>query len=475
MPRSWWGLFGLGFVWHALWARTMPWPVDMDAQYYLLVARNIADGLGAGTASLWNLSILPEALPLAADLHWMPLPSRVLVPFVVLFGASGAWIPQALLGAAWGPLTAWLARDLGGTDGAALGAGVLAASGSVYVRSLSAPDCYALFGVLGALGLYHVSRGKDVGVLIVALLAGFTRNDGFLLGLALAMGFGGRQRMQVAGAALLAPLLWTLRGWAVAGGDYLAARRLAANTGDYLSVFDGVNHAPLGLLDRASALVAAVPDLVEVLVTPGMLLLTPLTLWVGWEQRERAWVRSFWWAVLAVPVVTVWLAPAVATHGTLFRTSAAMLPAHLALGAVGLSRLGAWSAEARGYSAAFLPGLFAGAYLFIVTGMGLQRAATPMRPSECARVAELPSDAPVFTSRPLEMELLCHRPGVMLTRSTPRDRVARVAERYGVRFVVVSPDGRLDEGSVREQDLTGLLPAGWLVRSEGVWAAPAAP
>lgn len=472
MNERWWPwlCFLLALVLHAGWASTVQTPDDLDAQYYLLVARNLATGQGAVTASLWNLSLLPEALPLAADLHWMPLPSRVLVPGLWLWPARGDQLVSVLLASAWAPLAWALARALAAERSVALGAALLAASGGVYARYLVMPDCYALYGLLGGLGLLAVVRGSWSGAAVVAALAALTRNDGLLLGPCLALGFVGWRAWGVAAVGPLASAAWMLRNHLLAGSAYWEARQLSTQTADYLTLFTGELHEPLSVLGRAEALVGAAPELAAFWLTPGLLVLTPPMAWAAWQHRAERWVRVLLVYVALAPVITVWLAPAIALHGTLYRSGAAMLPGQLALAAIGLHAAGGWTERVRGYPRPFVPALLGGAYVLIALGMGAQRAVEPRRPQECALVAGLPAGAPVLTSRPLEMELNCGRPGVMVTRVTSAERVALVVGRYGVRHAVASEDRWTDEGSVAARHLERLLP-GW--RRDGlVFTAP---
>lgn len=461
-------LFVAAVVLHGAWALTIPVPEDWDAQYYLAVARHLAGGDGAVTLSLWNLSILPETLPLAADLHWMPGPARVLVPGVWLWPAHGDQLVTVLLAACWVPIAWALAKDLGASPSVALGAAALCASGGVYARLLSTPDCYALYGVCGGIGLVAVARDRLDLVVVAAVAASLIRNDGFLLGLCLAVG---ARHWAPAVAALTATAAWSARSAWIGGDDWWHARAIASSSGEYLAMYDGVLAEPLSVGGRLAHTVAAWPEVLEVLVTPGLIVLTPLIGWAAWRHRRRPWVPAFLLFVLGTPVVTLLLAPAVAQHGTLYRSGAAMFPGHMALAAVGLALLSDAAERHRGYPRAFLPCVLGSAFLVISQGVAWQGATALQRPPECALVAEVPPEAPIFTSRPLEMELLCGRPGIMLTRTTPLSRVTEVARRYDVQWAVVSPDAWLDEGSVAERHVRRVLPS-WEPASTRLFRAP---
>ncbi len=219
------GLWALGVLVHGAWALTVAGPTDWDPAYYSEVAANLAAGEGAVTRAAWLHAWLPSALPQPADLHWMPLPSRVLVPEALL----GGWgqVTTVLLGACWAPLAWALARALGAAPGVALLAGVLGASGLGYARFLSTPDSIALYGVVGSVGWLALARSRlsERSLPVWAALAALTRGDGFLLGLA----WSGPRRWWAGLAGLGAFAAWQLRGVAVGGERFLALRRSVAS------------------------------------------------------------------------------------------------------------------------------------------------------------------------------------------------------------------------------------------------------
>lgn len=452
-----WALLALGLVVHTLWASTQPSPTEMDAQYYLAVAQNIAEGRGAVTRSLWNLSYLPPDLPMPADLHWMPLPSRVIVPGVLL-GAGGDRLLEALLAACWGPLAWRLAGHL--PVSRPWLAGLLALAGGVYARLLSSPDCYALYGLLGGLGLLAVAERRVALAVAVGALAALTRNDGLLWAPCLALGLTGPARWLVGASGPLAFAAWTLRNHTIGGADWWEARRLVTSTTDYVVMFDGVPRAMVDLPGRFAALVHAWSDLLAFWLTPGMIVLTLPAAWAMWQRREDGWVRTLGVYLALAPLAAVWAAPALATHGTLYRSGAATLCGQLALAVLGLEALAEAGQRLRGYPRPFTLGLLSGAFVLVSAGQGWTQAHKRARVPECDAVADLPPGEPVFTSRPLEMELRCDRPGVMITRGITPERAAEVAERYGVRFVVVAEPGWRDEGSITADDVERVLP-GW--------------
>lgn len=452
---------------HCLWAATQPEPTETDAQYYLTVARNIAEGRGAVSRSLWNLSYLPPSLPMPADLHWMPLPSRVLVPFAWLgLDERAAGVSLAAL---WGPLGWALARRL--DAGRPELAGILAISGGIYARLLSSPDCYALYGLLGGLGLLAAAEKRPWLAVSVGALAALTRNDGLLLSPCLALAFGGAARWLIFASGPAAYAAWTWRNLQIGGEAWWESRRRLGAAPDYVALFDGADRGALDLLGRLGRLAEALPDLVGYLLTPTLLLLLLPASYGLWLRRDRGLVRSLLAYVLLSPPLTVLAAPVIALHGTLDRSGTATFCAQMALAVVGLEALAEILLRARGYPRAFTAGVLSVGFVAASIGQGLKQASLPERPSECPLVAGLPPGQPVFTSRPLEMELSCGRPGVMITRALPPERASLVAERYGVRVAVACEPGFLDEGSLTIEAASEVLP-GWLPLGEQVYRAP---
>jgi hypothetical protein len=176
------GLALLGLLWHGLWATTVPGPLDWDPAYYRDVAQHILAGEGAVSGAAWQAALTAGPLPVPADLHWMPLPSRVLLPGLALWPARGDQLTTALLAAAWAPLAWALARALGLRPAAAALAGLWAATGLGWVRFLSTPDVFALYGVIGAVGWLAVLRGATGWAAASAVAAALSRGDGFLFG-----------------------------------------------------------------------------------------------------------------------------------------------------------------------------------------------------------------------------------------------------------------------------------------------------
>ncbi len=448
-------LFLLALVWHTGWALAGPAPVDWDPSYYRALAARLAAGGAAEAWSVWNLSWLPASLPYPADLHWMPLPSRVLVPFLWAWPDIGDRIASVLLASGLAPIAWALARRLGGGPRAALLAAALAGSGLQYGWMLTVPDSIAPYALLGGLGALAVADGRVAAAALVAAAAAWTRNDGFLLGPCLALALSRpRDMLVVAVAGPVAAAAWHLRNLGVLGDEY-AALRAAATGALHLDAF------VLGVASEAG--MAARARVVGPALAQGYALL-----WLAWLPlpavfvalwRPAGWVRGWLAYAVVFPAIAVSLAPGVAESGTLFRSGSALFAGGCALAAVGLTRLGRLAAAKRGYPEALVPLLASGALLVVGVFAGpitYVRYLGAGSSDVCAPLVDVPPDAVVFSSNPLRVEAACGRRGVVRPPGLDDARVEALAARYDVRYALLLA---ADEAP----------PAGWSRRRERLW------
>ena len=405
---------------HGLFALTVVTPVDWDPAYYRQVALNVVEGRGAVTQSLLFYGYQPESLPFPADLHWMPLPSRVLVPGLALW-THGDQLVTVLLAAGWAPLAWALGRDLG-TDGRMAGALAVFAGG--YLRFTSTPDSIALYGVLGGLALLGIARERWLVAALALGLAALTRGDGLLLAPCLALPLLARRRAWAVPLALLGPavgLAWMARCEAVAEVGWAPSRALVFQTLDYTDFVLGLEGHP-SLAERAAFAGRELLKALRVgLVATAMLLPWP-ALW-ALRRCRRPWTEGLVLYGLLMPLTALILAPGVAASGSVFRSGAALFVGLCALAAVGLEAL----CRSRAYPR-WLPAL-----AFALASLGLGAANAHLAPSEpwtCPEGAE-----PVFASRPL----LCSRPALLLPRGMEPEQVRALAERYGVEQAWLTP------------------------------------
>lgn len=465
MNRAAWTLFVLALAWHVAWASTLPLPVDWDPQYYRAVAQHIAAGEGATTGAVWSWMLAPASLPFPADLHWMPGPSRVLVPGLWLWPAHGDQAVTVLLAALLAPLAWALGRRL--DHDSALTAGLAAAGGWFWVRYLSTPDSLALYGAVAGLAFWALATKRLGWTTALSAAAALVRSDGFLLGPCLALGARGPWRWALLVAGPLMQGLWSLRNRWVFGADALTARLVSLNAGRYDDLLLG-HTDPLPLAERLGLFLGEIP------VAYGFfwLALLPLPALVeAWWRRDTPWVRSVLAYAVLLPTVSHLLAPAVASSGTLFRSGAALAAPAMALWAAGVWRLGRYSHARRDYPRAFLPvTLLVG--LLSATGVlaWLRVGMDPDPTADCAAVADVPADAVLFASDPLALEA-CGRRSVLLPRDTTAEDLAVWQQRYDITWALVAPpDETTRWWAAKAEDLPALLP-GWRRVGERLYRA----
>lgn len=466
----------VAWLWHGAWGWTIPVPIDWDPAYYLDVARSIARGDGAVSGAMWHLSGPDLPLPQPADLHWMPLPSRVLVPFVALLGDAGATVVTALLAAAWVPVAAGLAHHLHADRRGILGAASLAMLGGGYVRFLSTPDSIAVFGALAGLTWLAAAHGRVGAAVVGAALVALTRGDGFLLAPAVGLVFAGRGRwgaaVGVSCAGPLAFLAWSLRNLHLGGAPWLEARRHtsgALHIHDFLRGSGGSATA----LERVGAAVDGVQGALGAALVVGVVLLPVLAVAGGGLRRQRPLVWGLAAYAVLMPVVPSVLAPGVAASGSAFRSGAALFPAGCALAALATVALGDLGHRVRGYPRWLVPGLVGVGIAVGTVGLGHGTwSARPGPPVDCTPL-EAALEAPVLTGRPLLVRVVCGPPAVVILRDESPADVAARARRHGA-FRALLPEHDPDPVVPTRADAAALLP-GWRERSPGLWVHPDAP
>jgi 4-amino-4-deoxy-L-arabinose transferase-like glycosyltransferase len=180
-----------------------PDPAYPDSYYYVDVARALAATGRLEVDFVWIFAEVGgdipanPVLPVASNAHWLPLSSFLQAPFIVLLGptAFASALPLALVGALAGPLTYAIARDAGARAEVRWGAGVLAAIPAAGTVFMPQPENFALLQPIVAATLWLAARGLKGRPWAFALaglfvgLASLARNDGFILGAALALLF----------------------------------------------------------------------------------------------------------------------------------------------------------------------------------------------------------------------------------------------------------------------------------------------
>jgi hypothetical protein len=162
-------------------------PGYMDPSYYAAGAVNLARGGGLDEPFIWNYLDDPPGVSHPGFLYWMPLPSLVAAPLLVLFPDSffAPQFPFVLLSALL-PLVGYIAA-LHTTRGRhhAWTAGLLVLFSGFFFPYWTLPETFAPFALFGSAALLLAGKRREwwaslsVGVLVG--LAHLTRPDGVLL------------------------------------------------------------------------------------------------------------------------------------------------------------------------------------------------------------------------------------------------------------------------------------------------------
>ena len=463
-------------------------PAYPDSSYYVDVARSLAAGQGFTVDFVW---IFPEVgggipadptLPIPSNAHWMPLASIVQVPFIWVLGetAVASALPFILLGALAAPLTWAIARDAGTTRFVAFGAGLLVAIPAASTVFMPQPDNFSLYQPLVAGALWMGARGlrgDRRSFVLAGLLAGlatFSRNDGVLVVIALAVVFGWDRWMAWRShGGRLPALSWTAA--IVSLGLFVAvmapwwARQLAVfgsispttATGKVFFLRDIAEWnsittpATLGwlleqgvgpLLDsRVGGLVAAV-TIFSVLV--GALVLVPLLLVGAWHRRRSPDFRPFFVFALGLFAFSALLSAIHVPGGTFIHSAVALVPHSYILAFEGLAIAVSWVAARRpSWNAEQATRVFGTALIVFAWVVALGSAVLVHATWDAERrqrievAGQLDVAGAAMDDRLMSIDAAGYRywtgRGGVVTPNDPIETIEEVARAYEVRWLVV--------------------------------------
>ncbi|MGB9723685.1 MAG: hypothetical protein ACP5OO_02360 [Chloroflexia bacterium] len=469
----WWllpSLYLLSVLVLAAAAAQVAGPLDLDGSYYFLVARNLARGRGLVVEAVWHFFQPPASLPQPAGDLWMPLPSLLMVPALLLgptfrFAQAAQVLLAALL-----PLLAFrFARDAGASLPWATLAGLLTTFAGVVTIHWVDSDCYTAYALIGGAALYAMGRAvhRPHWLLPGGLLGGLaalTRNDGLLLLLVLwaAAFFFSRHRrspfpwkMLLGGTALflLPVLLWYGRNVLLFGRPTPVPLTFFLTLRDYRHLFA---YQPQGdwaafwaqgwgtlLAVRLSALGAALTVLAGDLQVWELapLLVAALSL----RRRPLLWPAFFYLAVLLLTLVGAF--PLLVLHGTWSRSLPAFLPAGYAGVALGLEHLAEGLARRlaphwpRRVHVPLLTLAAAAALLVGLVAAGRQLEAAHSHPLLWQQVGDwlrqhTPAGTVVMAQDPMAVALYAERPAVGIPYED-LPRLLEMARQYSVNTMVL--------------------------------------
>ncbi len=190
---------GLGLAFFAILITIPPMflqlvPGYMDAEYYFMGGLNLFQGNGFYENALWNTLILPDALPMASHLYWMPLPS-ILASWGMMLFQSNAYVYArfffTLFAALIPVITFGFTYRISKNRAMSITAGFMAVFSGMYLVYLSLVESFSPYMLFGGLIIflayyYLESQNKNHFVLVfgtLGLLSGLmhlSRADGIL-------------------------------------------------------------------------------------------------------------------------------------------------------------------------------------------------------------------------------------------------------------------------------------------------------
>jgi len=230
-------IFAIALSIRAAAAAAVSFPVPENTAYYVGVARNLVEGRGLISDSLWSYGTQPLAVPRAAFEVWMPLPSLLAaIPMAILGTANwfrAAQISSVLASAAI-PVLAWrLAADVAAEMALpisrartlGIGTGLVSAILGPLVMFGAVPDSTAVFAALSLAACILMTRiaAAAVGVGANALKPAPAPALA-LVALGLVVGLAALTRSE----AVWLAAAWAAMAWFWTAGDRRSRARLIA-------------------------------------------------------------------------------------------------------------------------------------------------------------------------------------------------------------------------------------------------------
>jgi len=466
--RAYIAISALALTWGTLLALAIHQPGYTDAYYYFNAGQRLVEGKGLTDPYLWTYLSAPDHLPAPSSTYWMPLESLAVAASMAVFGANfrAAQVPSVLCFAALVTVAFWLGAKLGRSRRHAWLAGLLVLFSGFFTPFWTTTDTFALYGLVGALTLVALGRGRETGDWRwfalsggLSALAHMARADGMLLvlvllGVALWPRKGvtrGRSGQVAAGlvAYLLVMLPWFARNLSLletplptAGTDTIWMR----------SYDELVNYPPgttpaefwqWGVGNIVESRVEALTNNLGTFVAvETWVVLGPFVLAGLWVRRPDPFLLGvmLYAAGLHLAMTLVFAFPGY--RGGLFHSSSALLPFWAAIGPVGLDAGIDWMARWRRWRTAEAQMVFGGALVVLAAllSMAMFRQRVPGLNSNASfyetLAADLPHGAVVMVNDPAALYYHTGLSGVVVPNADP-DVVPEIAARYGVTYLVL--------------------------------------
>jgi hypothetical protein len=482
-------LYALALLVRLVLVATYPDPAYPDSYYYVDVAKALHDGHGLNVDFVWIFAEVGGAipanptLPIPSNAHWLPLSSILQAASLAAFGdvPVALGIPMALVGALAAPLTWLIAREAGSRGSVQLGAGLLAAVPAAGTVFMGQPENFAILHTLVAATLWLTARGLKgdmksyVAAGFLVGLASIARNDGFLLGGAVALVFVGdrfvawRQGRQphiplAAAVGCVAMYLIVVTPWWVRQLETFGSLSPTATSGRALWIrtmaewnsitipatpdhFFGQGIGPL-IQSRIFGLTAAIGNFGVVICS---VVLVPFVVAGAWlRRRSPDFVPWFVYGFIVFAGAAI-LWPVHVPGGAFIHSSIGLGPHAYVLGLEGVAAMVAWIARRRpSWNPETATPVFVGAVVALVMltaplfAVGVRASWDAKRQDRIALATKMDQLGIGPDERLLSIDAAGYkywtgRPGVV-TPDDPIETVEAVARAYQTRWLVLERD-----------------------------------
>lgn len=479
----------------SLWVRT---PGYMDAEYYTLSAIQMVEGKGMTQPILWNYLDDPSGLPHPSHTYWMPAPSLMALPGMLLTGKSdfvSGRLLFILIAALAAPAAGWMGFRFSRDRLTGWLAAILAVLCGFYVPYSSTIDSFFLMMPASCLIFYGIDRvracdspGRWRGWLLVGLACGWmhlNRADGFLW-LVLSVGvwlyyscvfrkwtfkdLAGL--LLLAGGYLLVMGFWFARNLILYGSPFIPNTIRALWVTQYNEIFSYppdlltfTHWLSSGLgsiaIDRLGAFGY---DLVIMIAVQGLLFLFPFWIYGAWKRRRDPIVLAGMGMELSILLVMSVVFPYTGKQGGFLHSTAALQPLIWGLSAAGIRDALASLSKRSGWNTLrtlkmYIPGI---ALLSLIVTIFVFRMLVigedPSKPvwDESARRANIsselfisnsiPETARVMINNPAGFWMASRREAVVIPDGPPETSLA-VAMKFDIQYMILE-----------KQLVTGLFP-----------------
>ena len=491
-------------------------PGYMDADYYYVEGKLLADGHGFYQPFLWNYLDQTRSLPAPSHTFWMPLVSILVVPAYTIFQSfTGSRILLWILAAMVPPVTVFLGIKFHGKRGLAIVGGLLALFPAYYTVYMPGTDLFAIYMLLGSAFLLAAAwntRLRLLQPLLIGVLSGLmhmTRADGILwLGAGLAWiawsCWQSRKGVTRWFVALLICLALCMTGYLLVASPWYARNlvefgRLMPPGGSraiWLTGYEDLFVYPAELLTMTRWLEAGwlnklagwwqafSANMQTLIAVQGSTVLAPFILVGLYQLRKNRLVRlaAMMWVVTLL--IFTFIFPYQGINGSFFHSGSAIQLVFWAAAPVGIARLIEWVARLRKWERGkqvqrFVEILIVGVCFLLSAGMYYQRiAGTPEAPAWGSGIEKYQKVEQVLLglgAAPGEVVMVNNPPGYYLANERPavvipygdEGMVKKAAAQFAARYLLLDENnsGQLDNLYLQPGSFPGFH---YLTTSEGV-------